>query len=224
MTKIMVKAADGFELAAHEALPPGEPRGGLVVLQEIFGVNAHIRSVADRFAADGYHVVAPGLFERAERNFAVGYEKANIDHGIALRAKIPLEDTLLDVAGCIDKLKGSGRVGVVGYCFGGSLAWLAATRLSGLSATVGYYGGMMVKHLDEKPRVPVMLHFGEKDTGIPMTDVAKIRAAVDPKLVQVFSYPDAGHAFNRDGNHAYEEKSAILARKRTLDFFRQHVG
>jgi carboxymethylenebutenolidase len=121
-------------------------------------------------------------------------------------------------------LAASGKVGLVGYCLGGSLAWLAATRLDGFAAAVGYYGGMIAAHLDETPRVPVMLHFGENDGGIPMADVAKIRAAADPKLVQVFTYPGAGHAFNRDGSANWHEPSAKLARERTLAFLRERVG
>ena len=223
MTKIMLTASDGFEFAAHEAKAPDKPRGGLVVLQEIFGVNPHIRKVADEYAADGYHVIAPGIFERGERNFAVGYEKADADRGVALRAKIPLEQTLLDIAASIDQVKEAGKVAVVGYCWGGSLAWLSATRLPGLAATIGYYGGTISKHVDEKPRVPVMLHFGELDTGIPMTDVDKIKAAVDPAKVQVFTYP-AGHAFNRDGTPVYSAHCAMLARMRTVKFLQEHVG
>src|SRR6185295_15675978 len=137
----------------------GKPRGGLVVLQEIFGVNPHIRAVADGYAADGYHVVAPGLFERAERGVATGYEKADAERGVALRNKIKLEDTLLDITAAMERLKSSGKIGIVGYCWGGSLAWISACRLPGLAAAVGYYGGMVVKHLDEKPRCPVLLHF-----------------------------------------------------------------
>ena len=131
---------------------------------------------------------------------------------------------LLDIAASIAALEGSGRIGIVGYCLGGSLAWLAAIRLSGLAAAVGYYGGMVAANLDETPRCPVMLHFGEEDGGIPMADVEKIRASVDPGTVQVFTYPGAGHAFNRDGNAAWHEPSAKLARERTLAFLRAHVG
>jgi carboxymethylenebutenolidase len=223
MAKIMLTASDGFESAAHEAKPADKPRGGLVVIQEIFGVNAHIRKVADEYAADGYHVVAPGIFERAERNFAVGYEKADADRGVALRGKIPVEKTLLDIAASIERVKAAGKVGIVGYCYGGSLAWLSATRLQGLSATIGYYGGMIAKHLDEKPRCPVMLHFGEMDTGIPMADVEQIKSAVDPGMVQVFTYP-AGHAFNRDGTPNFNAHCAMLARMRTVKFLQEHVG
>jgi carboxymethylenebutenolidase len=221
---VAITAKDGFTLSAYEAKPTGKVRGGLVVIQEIFGVNAHIRSVADGYAEKGYHVLSPAIFDRAEKHIDLGYDKADIDRGIALRAKIPVEATLLDVAASVKALQASGKVGIVGYCYGGSLAWLAACQLAGLSAAIGYYGGLIVPHLGEKPRCPVMLHFGEKDGGIPMTDVEKIRSATDPKLVQVFAYAEAGHAFNRDGNQAFHAPSAKLARERTLAFLGQHVG
>lgn len=223
-TMTTLKAADGFSLGAYEVKPAGTPRGGLVVVQEIFGVNAHIRGVADGYAKDGYHVLSPAIFDRAERDVELNYDKPDMERGVALRNAIPLDKTVLDVAAAIDALAKQGKVGMVGYCFGGSLAWLGATRIPAVSAAVGYYGGMVSKHLDEKPRCPVMLHFGEKDGGIPMSDVEKIRAAVDPVKVQVFTYPAAGHAFNRDGSHAYEADSAKLARERTLKFLQENVG
>jgi len=220
---IKLKASDGFTLGAYEAKPEGKPRAGLVVIQEIFGVNAHIKRVADGYAADGYHVISPAIFDRAERDVDIGYEKADVDKGVALRGKIPLEATILDVAAAIDALKASGKVAIVGYCFGGSLAWIAAARLPGLAATIGYYGGMIAAHVAEKPNCPVMLHFGEMDGGIPLSDVDKIRAASDPAKVQIFAYP-AGHAFNRDGNQAYNAHSAMLARMRTVKFLQEQVG
>jgi carboxymethylenebutenolidase len=220
---ITLTASDGFQLGAYEAMPEGTPRGGVVIVQEIFGVNAHIKRVSDGYAMDGYHVIAPAIFDRGERGVELDYDKPGMDRGIAIRGQIPIDKTLLDVAAAVAKLKGEGKVAVVGYCFGGSLAWLASTRIPGLSAAVGYYGGMVVKHLDEKPTCPVMLHYGEKDTGIPLTDVEKIRAATDPKQVQVFTYP-AGHAFNREGNQAYEPHSAMLARMRTAELLTKTVG
>ena len=221
---VSLTASDGHGFSAYEAAPAGSLRGGLLVIQEIFGINAHIRKVADGYAADGYRVVAPALFDRAEPGVELGYEGADRDRGIALRKQIEIDDMLLDIAAAIAALEGSGRIGIVGYCLGGSLAWLAATRMSGLSAAVGYYGGMVAANLDETPRCPVMLHFGEEDGGIPMADVEKIRASVDPGTVQVFSYPGAGHAFNRDASSSWHEPSAKLARERTLAFLRQHVG
>ena len=220
---IRLKADDGFDLGGYEVKPDGKPKGGVVILQEIFGVNDHIKRVADGYAEDGYHVIAPAIFDRAERDSDLGYDKPDMDKGVALRNKIPTEATILDVRAAVEALQASGKVGLVGYCWGGSLAWFAAARISGLAATIGYYGGMIAKNLGETPRVPVMLHFGEKDGGIPMTDVEKIRADTDPSIVQVFTYP-AGHAFNRDGTPVYQDHCAMLARMRTVKFLQQHVG
>lgn len=223
-TNITLKASDGHSFGAYEVTPKDKVRGGLVVIQEIFGVNAHIRKVAEEYADDGYQVIAPALFDRAERNVDLGYEAPDRDRGIALRQKIDLAAMMRDVGASVDALKGVGRVGIVGYCLGGSLAWLAAAQVPGLAAAVGYYGGMIAKQLGEKPRCPVMLHFGENDTGIPLSDVEAIRKGTDPKLVEVFSYAGAGHAFNRAGNAAHHAASARLARDRTVAFLRQYVG
>jgi carboxymethylenebutenolidase len=221
---IRLTAADRHEFSAYEVTPEDKTRGGLVVVQEIFGVNAHIRRVADGYAADGYRVIAPAIFDRAERDIELGYDKPDVDRGVALRQKISLDQMLADIAACIAALDGAGRVGIVGYCLGGSLAWLSAVRLSGLAAAVGYYGGMIAANLSEQPRCPVMLHFGERDTGIPMEAVAKVRAFADPAKVEVFTYAEAGHAFNRDGNPAHHGHSARVARERTIAFLRKHVG
>ena len=223
MTTISLTASDGHRLSAYEAVPSERPRGGLVVVQEIFGVNRHVRDVADDYAGEGYRVLAPALFDRAERGVELGYDQDGRDRGIALRQQIGLEEMLADIEACVTALKPAGKVAVVGYCLGGSLAWLAATRLADVSAAVGYYGGMVARHLGETPNCPVMLHFGEEDGGIPMSDVAAIRAAVDMN-VQVFTYPGAGHAFNRAGNHAHHPPSAVLARERSLGFLREHLG
>jgi len=223
--EITLKANDGHSFSAYEKTPSsGIVRGGLVVVQEIFGVNAHIRRVADGYAADGYRVIAPAIFDRAERGVDIGYEKADMERGFALRKAIPLDHMVADIAAAVAALTSSGNVGVVGYCLGGSLAWLAAARIAGVAAAVGYYGGMIAAHLDDKPRCPVMLHFGEEDAGIPLSDVEKIKAASDPSLVQVFTYRDAGHAFNREGNAAWRAEPARVARERTIAFLREHVG
>jgi carboxymethylenebutenolidase len=221
---IKLKASDGHAFAAYERKPAGPVRGALVVVQEIFGVNPHVRSVADGYAADGYRVLAPALFDRAERDVELSYDGADRDKAIALRKAIAIDAMLLDIAASISALESTGKIGIVGYCLGGSLTWLAATRLSGLAAAIGYYGSMIAANLAETPRCPVLLHFGEEDGGISMADVEKIRASVDPGTVQIFTYPGAGHAFNRAGNAAYHEPSAKLARERTLAFLRQHVG
>jgi carboxymethylenebutenolidase len=221
---ITLAAADGHGFSAYEATPKERIRGGLVVVQEIFGVNAHIRRVADGYAADGYRVLAPAIFDRAERGVELGYDKADVDRGVALRREIDTAHMLADIAACVAGLAPDGKVGIVGYCLGGSLAWLAAANVPGLAAAVGYYGGLIAANLEAKPRCPVMLHFGEEDRGIPLADVERIRAAADPALVEVFTYKGAGHAFNREGNAAFHSVSARIARDRTIAFLRGHVG
>jgi carboxymethylenebutenolidase len=218
---VTLKASDGFELKAYVAEPAGKPKGGLVVVQEIFGVNAHIRSVTDRFAAEGYLAVAPAIFDRGEPGAELAYDKAGFEKGYALLKKIPMDDTMKDVAAALDyAAKETGKpAGVVGFCYGGSLAWRAAAELS-TAAAVGYYGGFIIKYKDETPKAPVMLHFGKKDEHIPESDVAQVQA-LHPE-VPVYWY-DAGHAFNRDGNQAYVEKAAKEAMTRTLAFFAEHV-
>jgi carboxymethylenebutenolidase len=223
--EITLSAADGHSFTAYEKTPSsGVVRGGLVVVQEIFGVNAHIRRVADGFAEDGYRVIAPAIFDRAERGVDLGYEKADVERGRALRQAILTDHMLADIAACVAALRPAGKAGIVGYCLGGSLAWLAAARVDGLAAAVGYYGGAIAAELGAKPRCPVMLHFGEEDPGIPLSDVAKIKDAVDPSHVQVFTYKAAGHAFNREGNQAWRGEAARVARERTIAFLREHVG
>jgi carboxymethylenebutenolidase len=217
---IGLKASDGFLLGGYRADPAGKPKAGLVVIQEIFGVNHHIRNVCDRFAALGYAAVAPAMFDRAKADVDLGYDKAAMEEGVKLRAAIKLEDSLKDVQAAIDALQPAGKVGVVGYCWGGSLAFLAAARLSGLACAVGYYGGMIAAHKDEQPKVPTILHFGEKDQGIPMADVDKIKSARPD--VKIYTYP-AGHGFSCDERAAFEPESHEKALKVTLAFFGENL-
>lgn len=221
---ITLTAADGFKLAGYRADPNDgatRPKGCLVVLQEIFGVNHHMRAVTDQFAALGYATLAPALFDRAERHVDIGYDKEAMDKGVKIRAAIPLEATMKDVAAAIAELTGLGKIGVVGYCWGGSLAFLAATRLSGISCAVGYYGGMIAAHATERPKVPVLLHFGEQDHGIPLTDVAKVKAARPD--VEIHTYP-AGHGFSCDERASFDQASHEKALARTAAFLKAHIG
>jgi len=219
---INLTAEDGFRLSAYKATPSGTPRGGLVVIQEIFGVNSHIKKVADGFAADGYAVIAPAIFDRVERGFESGYAPPDIERGRAVRGKLQTDQVMMDVNAAVKELAKSGqKVGVVGYCFGGFVAWLSATRLSGVAASVGYYGGGIADTAAEQPRNPVMLHFGETDAWIPKEHYEKVMKA-HPKI-PIHIYP-AGHGFNCDERGSYHEPSARLARQRTIEFFRQHVG
>ncbi len=218
---IKLATSDGFSLDAYRAEPAGKPRGGLVVLQEIFGVNHHIRSVADRYAAEGYLVVAPALFDRVKPKVELGYDPVGVQEGSALNQGTVRADTMKDIAAAIANVSEAGRVGIVGYCWGGTLAYAAACALPGVYAAVGYYGGGIATMLDQKPTVPVMLHFGERDTHIPMGDVDRIKAALPS--VPVFTYA-AGHGFNCDERGSYDKASADLALSRTLPFLREHVG
>jgi len=220
---ITLQAEDGHALGGYRASPAGQPRGGLVIIQEIFGVNSHIRAVCDGYAADGYVAVAPALFDRVEPDFQAGYEQADIVRGREIRGKIGWDAMLADLRAAVKVLQGERlRIGVVGYCMGGSLAWLCATRLGGIAASVGYYGGAVAEFAREQPRCPVLLHFGETDASIPKEHWDTIRAAHPGLPVHV--YAGAGHGFNCDQRASFHEASARLARRRTLDFLRQHVG
>jgi carboxymethylenebutenolidase len=214
-------AADDHHLSAYLATPVGTPRGALVVVQEIFGVNSHIRSVADAYAADGYLCIAPALFDRAERGVQLGYSPDDVQRGRALKAACADAGALQDIAAALSRVKGAGRAGIVGYCWGGYLAWVASAALDGLSASVPYYGGGMPGRADVQPRCPVLAHFGEQDTHIPLDGIAALQAA-QPALA-VHLYP-AGHGFNCDQRGSFDAPSATLARERSLAFLRRHVG
>jgi carboxymethylenebutenolidase len=219
--KITLACADGASISAWRAEPGGKPKGGLVVCQEIFGVNAHIRGVADRFAAAGYLAIAPALFDRVHPGVELSYQPSDMTQGMEIMGKAKRAETMLDILAAIGVASEAGKVGITGFCWGGTLTFLSAAYLPGLSAAVGYYGGGIAKALPATPKIPLMLHFGEKDQSIPMTDVAKIRAACPD--AQVFTYPTAGHAFNRDVSAAYDAPSAKLAMERTLAFLGEHV-
>jgi carboxymethylenebutenolidase len=214
-------ARDGHEFNAWLSAPASKDgvRGAVVVAQEIFGVNRHIRRVADDYAAQGYVVIAPCLFDRIHRGIELGYSEKEVQEGRGYRLQIPEQKTLLDLSASFNVVKHAGRVAVVGYCWGGTLAWLAARELP-VSCAVAYYGGQIVSHLDKLPRRPVMYHFGERDPHIPMSDVEKIRAA-DPD--GIFHLYPADHGFNCEDRGSYDAASATLARERTLAFLRERM-
>lgn len=220
---VTLTASDGHRLAAYRAEPQGAPRGGIVVIQEIFGVNDHIRKVTDSYAAEGYLAIAPALFDRIRPNFEVGYGPEDIAAGRELKGKADTDAALRDIAAARDAIRDAGKLGVVGYCWGGFLAWLAATRLDGFAAASSYYGGGIGTVAGEKPRCPVIMHFGEKDHAIPLSEVDKVRKAQQGRNVEIHVYP-AEHGFNCDQRGSYHAESAKLARQRTLEFFRKHVG
>lgn len=214
-------AADGHTLSMYRADPAGEPRGAVVIVQEIFGVNGHIRAVCDDYAGEGYVAIAPALFDRAERGVELGYQGDDITRGRAIREKVSLEQALADVEAAAKEVAGVGKIGVVGYCWGGTVTWVAATRSRTFAAAVSYYGGGVPDLAGEQPSCPVQLHFGEQDQSIPLAGVEKLKA-VHPEL-PVYLYP-AGHGFNCDQRASYHAESARQARERTLAFLRQHLG
>jgi carboxymethylenebutenolidase len=213
-------AKDGVTIGAYEAAPKGIARAGLIVLQEIFGINQHVRNVADDFAAQGYHVIVPALFDRVEPGVELGYDSDDVAKGVAIRAKTKHADTLADIAAAVDAAKAFGPVGIVGYCWGGTLAFAAAQHVEGLAAAVGYYGSGIAALPPGQLRCPVMLHFGDQDKSIPLADIEKIRRAHPDIAIHI--YP-ANHGFNCTDRAAYDADSATLARQRTLDFFAQYL-
>ena len=212
---IRLQAEEGHELAAYRAVPEGLAKGGIVVIQEIFGVNSHIRDVCDRFAAAGYCVIAPAVFDRVKTGVELDYTEQGITAGLELISSLDWDISLKDVQAAIQALESIGKVGVVGYCWGGSVTWLAASRLD-ISAAVCYYGRQIPEYVDEKPQAPVIMHFGEEDPSIPMAGVAVVKAAHPD--IPVYTYP-AGHGFSCDRRASFHEQSARQAMARTLEFF-----
>lgn len=225
---VNITSADGFVFPAYVARPEGAPRGALVLLQEIFGVNSHIRSVADRWAARGYLVVAPATFARVQKDVELGYSGDDMKAGMALKAQteaLPGAGVLPDVQASIDYARETGgkKVGIFGFCWGGLIAWRAAEQLTGLSAAVPYYGGGVTteKEIARQPKVPVLAHFGDKDAHISVESVHAL-ANAHPEI-QVFIYA-ADHGFNCDQRGSYDPAAAQLADERTQEFFGKHVG
>jgi carboxymethylenebutenolidase len=218
--RITLHASDGQALGAYVARPEAEPIAALVVVQEIFGVNAHIRSVADGYAKDGFLAVAPALFDRIEPNVELGYDGADAQTARSFIPLLNVDNALADVAAAVNYCKATGkRIGVIGYCFGGTMAWLAACRLP-IAAAVGYYGGRIANYASETPAAPVMLHFGSQDAHIPAQEVEKVHSA-HPE-VEIYSY-DAGHGFNCDARTSYNAGAAYEARTRSLAFLKKHL-
>jgi carboxymethylenebutenolidase len=215
-----IMARDGHEFRAYLSAPAGKPRGAIVVIQEIFGVNSHIRAVTDSYAAEGYTAIAPSLFDRVRRGVELTYQPQDMQEGFGYVKQLKPEDTMKDVAAAMAVVKHSGRVGMVGFCWGGKVTYVAACELQ-LACAVAYYGGSIAQSLDKKPKCPVMYHFGERDKHIPAEDVAKIKAAHPEGIFHL--YP-ADHGFNCDQRGSYDAPSAALARKRTLEFFAQYVA
>lgn len=224
---IKLKAADGHELSAYVANPEGTPVGALVVVQEIFGVNDHMRRVADGFAKDGFLAVAPALFDRVQPGVELNYDDEGMKKGIAIRQQLDENKALLDIAVAFHHAEDANRgTGVIGYCFGGYMSWLSATRGETVrmqpDCCIGYYAGGIGKVAVEEPACPVMLHFGADDTHIGKDQIDAVRQA-HPE-VQIFTYEGAGHAFNRDVGPSYSPDAAKLARERTLEFLKANLA
>ena len=218
---IKLTASDHFQLGGYRADPATPAKAAVVVIQEIFGVNHHIRSICDRLAREGYVAVAPSIFDRSEPNFQCGYSPDEVANARKFIANPDLAAMLRDTQAAIDAVKEVGPVGIIGFCLGGSIAYGAATRLSGLKAAIGYYGGMIVRFADDKPTVPTQLHFGAKDAGIPLSDVETIRSKRPD--VEIHVYEGAQHGFNCDERASYDKASADLAWPRSLEFFARHL-
>ncbi len=221
---IRLTASDGHQFDAYRARTrvgaPGTRKGGVVVVQEIFGVNAHIRDVCDRFAADGYEAIAPALFDRVRSGVELGYDEPGIEQGRELATAVGWDGPMLDIWAAATAIQPDGRVGVVGYCWGGTWVWLAGCRLD-VGCVAAYYGRLIVDFLDEKPRCPVIIHFGAEDATIPLADVDKIRAAHPDVPIHV--YAGAGHGFNCDHRDAYRPATAAQALERTLALFAENL-
>lgn len=215
---LTLHTADGQTIGAYLAEPAGKPRGGIVVVQEIFGVNAHIRSVADSYAAEGYAAIAPAVFDSIEKDVELGYDQAGMEKGIALVAALGFDRALESVRAAAKAVAFAGKVGVVGFCWGGSVAYLAAIR-NGLPA-VSYYGGRNVQLIGEKAKGPLLFHYGLRDAHISEAEREAVRAANPTAEFYVY---DADHGFNCDARASYDAKAAALARGRTLAFFAKHL-
>jgi carboxymethylenebutenolidase len=224
---VKLKANDGHVLSAYVARPQSEPVGALVLIQEIFGVNGHIRRVADGYAGDGFQVVVPALFDRYEQGVELKYEGEDSKHAYELMGKLRPDTALLDIAAAYELAKKAGKgIGVVGFCYGGLMSWLTATRGENLkmqpSCCVGYYPGGIGKFASEEPSCPVMLHFGAKDAHIGTEQVEAVRSA-HPE-VEIYLYDNAGHGFSCDARVDFNAPAAALARERTLSFLKTHIA
>jgi len=215
---VSLTASDGHEFKAYETQPAdGTPiKGGLVLVQEIFGVTDHIKELSDSFAEEGYRVLSPALYDRITPDYEAGYTPEEVQDAIEMRAKNPYDNAVLDVQASVDALQGAGPVFVTGFCYGGSVSWVAAGRVTGLTASAPYYGGQIKDFIDLAPQVPTICHFGEKDASIPMEVVEQVRSMHPGVTIHVY---DADHGFQSDRPAHYDEAAAALARQRTVAFF-----
>ena len=220
-TLVELTASDGHTLSAYGAEPTNTPKGGIVVIQEIFGVNEHIRDVTDKFASEGFLALAPAIFDRVEPGIELGYGPDDRDKGMATRAGVELDDAVKDIIAAREFAAKAGKVGIVGYCYGGTIAWLGACK-GGFNAASGYYGGGIHENLDLESGCPVELHFGSEDQGIPMENVDLIRSAKPD--IEIYVYEGAGHGFMCDHRPSFDTKATDIALARTLEFFGKNLG
>jgi len=215
---ISIKGADGFAFNAYHAAPAGQSKGGVIVIQEIFGLDVHVRRDVDRWASLGFEAVAPSMYDRREPGFLAGHDEAGMKAGIAHAMGTSMDQAMGDIAACRDYLAPRGKAFIVGYCYGGSMAWLAAAKVEGLSGASSYYGSMVQANAALKPMCPVIVHLGRLDTHIP-ADAVKAALAESNAGVPVYIYEDAGHGFNNEDPERHNDPSATLARERTLKLF-----
>jgi carboxymethylenebutenolidase len=219
---IDLTAADGHKFKAYRADPAGKPKGVVIVIMEIFGVNSHIKAVTDQYAADGYLAIAPAMFDRVHRDLDVGYTGTDLETARGAMQRVKLDDAVKDVAATLNEVKSAGKVGIVGYCWGGTCAWKSASSVDGLSCAIAYYGGGIPGLIGEKPKVPVQFHWGETDASIPLEKAKEVAAAHSNQ--EHYFYPGAGHGFNCDQRASHNAEAAKLARERSLQFLAKHVG
>lgn len=222
MTNLTLTASDGHTLAAYRADPIGDPRGAVVVIQEIFGVNAHICSICDRLAEIGYVAIAPALFDRTERNFQSGYSAEEVEHARSFIADADWDAMVRDMDAARAAVAAVGRVGIVGFCMGGTMAFLGATRLQSIVAASGFYGGRIATFAGETPNCPTQLHYGSEDHGIPMDNVESVRSQRPDCEIHV--YDGAGHGFHCDERASFHAQASKVAWDRTVDLFATHIG
>lgn len=215
---INITGADGFGFGAYHAAPTGERKGGVIVVQEIFGLDEHVRRDVDRWASLGFEAIAPSMYDRREIGFTAGHDPQGMQAGIAHAMATPLDQAMGDIAACRDFLSPRGKVNIVGYCYGGSMAWLAAAKVSGLSAASSYYGSMVQANAGLQPLCPVIVHLGRLDTHISADALKDAVLAAHPE-VPIYIYEDAGHGFNNDDPERHDNASAELARARTVALF-----
>lgn len=218
IVKIKSTAGDGFEFDAYHAAPTATRKGGVIVVQEIFGLDEHVRRDVDRWASLGFEAIAPSLYDRREPGFLAGHDPDGMKAGVAHAMGTPLDQALADIAAVRERLAPAGKVYIVGYCYGGSMAWLAAGKLEGLSGSSSYYGSMVLANAALKPKCPTIVHLGRLDAMIPADDVKAAVQAANPD-VPVYIYEDAGHGFNNEDPGRHNSTSADLARARTLELF-----